>query len=324
MAEFKKNKELLKEPIPWYFGAIEVYWEWDWTFEWKWVDLEKLPIIEKNFWDYKIQYNQYYINNSICTIISWDGILSNYFGYKFTKEEILEQVDVARKDKPPFKDWVWWYIYKWVDLDRNWWNNKHPDKKVKTFKVELCSDLFYELLKKWYMAEWWYRWNIKEYWRDMQDDCIINKVKKLSYFSYWHAIYFVWWDKNFSKYKWKDFAVYIVDSYYWRKCNYYRVDNLEPLKKNWVFFKYVYFYIPEKYIKMTKKLNIPHRKPEEVEQSKRWIIYAWEQEIQKAIEKYPEIFPLFNNYVEWSDQDIIQRMLIDLWNFRMLERMNKK
>ena len=139
-----------------YFGAIEKYNDQDYLLAGSEFNIDEIINLQKNFWNFKITYCQKNINNSMCTIIAGCGILSNIFWYKFSKEELLELVELAKKENPPFQDGVGWYIYKAVDLVRNYRNQKHPDKQVITYRLKNDSDLFWKLLKKGYMLQTWF------------------------------------------------------------------------------------------------------------------------------------------------------------------------
>ena len=231
MKKEMKNIEDTAKMTENYFGAIEKYNDQDYEI-WN-IDLIKDNT--DNIWKYKIQYNQYYINNDMCTIISGAGVLSNYFDYKYSNTELLNMIKVAKKENPPFSDKYWWYIYKGVDLNRNHWNKNNPKEEVITFRVEIWSDEFHKLLEKGYSCQGGFKGD-RAFSKDKKDDCKIDTVTAVAKATYWHSIYFAW----------KDNKVYVVDSYYGAWCNIYEVTNLKKLIQNKVYFEYVYFYIPKK------------------------------------------------------------------------------
>ncbi len=253
----------------WYFGAIEQYNQQDYLLAGSELNIDNLKDQKENYWTNQIAYNQFYINNSMCTIIAGAGILSNYFNYTYSKEELLRLVELAKKENPPFRDWRGWYIYKWVDLNRKYWNQKNPDKQVITYRIETWSKEFYKLLEKGYHIQGWFRWN-REFSKDKKDDCKINKVEAIWKPTYWHSIYFAM----------KNWKIYVVDSYKGFGCNVYEVVNFKKLVENKVYFKYSYVYIPkknimnqlEKDIAMVEKAIecwITHNK-KELEDIKKW------------------------------------------------------
>ena len=254
-----------------YFGAIEKYNDQDYLLAGSEFNIDEIINLQKNFWNFKITYCQKNINNSMCTIIAGCGILSNIFWYKFSKEELLELVELAKKENPPFQDGVGWYIYKAVDLVRNYRNQKHPDKQVITYRLKNDSNLFWKLLKKGYMLQTWFKGN-REFSADKMDNCKIDRVEKVWNPTYGHSIYFV-------LDKWK-IKLFTIDSYNCYKCNEYEVDNFKELVKNNVYFKYSYVFIPKKNImtqlekdiadiELALKLQITYNK-QNLEDIKKW------------------------------------------------------
>jgi len=281
-----------------YFWAVERYNKQDYIIDDNELDVSLIKDMEDNYFIHKIAYNQNQINKSMCTIISWAWILSNYYNTVFSKDILLGLVEAARRDKPPFQNWRWWFIYKAVDLDRNYWNNTHEDKII-TYRVVLGSEKFYELLKKWYHIQTWYRWNML-YNLDVKDDCKLNSIDYVKNPTYWHSIY-LWM---------KDNKIYVINSYKWTKCNVYEIVDFKERKN--IFFKFWYVYIPKKNI-MTEKLPA-HIDPKVVDVKRRWIVLTWELEISKAIDEWYK--PSYNDYVNWNITDLITKMLIDLNNVR--------
>jgi len=155
--------------------------------------------------------------------------------YLISKEEIFNIVDIARKQKPPFRDWVGWRLYKAVDLNRQVWNKANPDNEIITFRVNTFGQLFMDYLDKGYHIQTWFTVN-REYWQDKKDDCSIdNSVKWVGQGWIGHSIY-LW--KNNGK-------LYVIDSYKWAWCNQYSLDlPIEELSK--FFFRDSYIFIPKK------------------------------------------------------------------------------
>ncbi len=251
-----------------YFWTIEKYNKQDY-FAWE-LNLSLLKNQTNNYFKNKIAYNQANLwNNSICTIIAWVWILSNYFDKEFTKEEIFNLVDIAKTETPPFVDWKGWFLYKAVDLNRQQWNKNNPDNQIITYRVDTFSDLFYDLLKKGYHLQTWFSVD-RQYRQDKKDNCSIDwSVKGSWLWNIWHSIY-IWIDN------WK---TYVIDSYKWAWCNKYSLDlPIEKLKK--FFFRNSYAFIPKKNImtqlekdiadiELALKLQITYNK-QTLEDIKKW------------------------------------------------------
>jgi len=218
------------------FWTIEKYNEQDY-FAWE-IDLSLVKENTNNYFKNNIAYNQKLLwNNYICTIIAWIWILSNYFNKTYTKEEIFNIVDLARKENPPFNDKWWWWLYKAVDLNRQIWNKANPDNQIITYKVNTFGQSFMEYLDKGYHIQTWFTVN-REYWLDKKDNCSIDRSIK------WSGQGWI----GHSVYLWKDNGkLYVIDSYKWAWCNQYSLDlPIEELKK--FFFRNSYIFIPKKNI----------------------------------------------------------------------------
>ncbi len=216
-----------------YFWTVEKYNKQDY-FAWE-LNLNLIKNQTNNFFKNKIAYNQALLwNNSICTIIAWIWILSNYFDKVYTKEEIFKIVDIARTETPPFVDWKGWRLYKAVDLNRQTWNKQNPDNQIITYKVDTFSDLFYDLLKKGYHLQTWFSVD-RQYRQDKKDDCSINwSVKGSWLWSIGHSVY-IGIDNN---------KTYVIDSYKWAWCNKYSLD-LPKKELQKFFFSSSYAFIPK-------------------------------------------------------------------------------
>jgi len=265
-----------------YFWAIDKSNNLDYKLVWSELDIEQFKEQVNNYFKNKIAYNQYYINNSMCTIIAWLWILSNYFNYTFSKEEMLEIIELARKETPPFVDGKGWYVYKWVDLVRRYWNERNPDKQIITYRIDTFWEEFYKLMNKGYHIQTWFSVN-REYWNDKKDNCAIdNSINWVDKGSIWHSIY-LWIDN------WK---TYVIDSYKWAWCNQYSLElPIEELKT--MFFNNSYVYIPKK--------NIMTQLEKDIDIIEKWYNKWWTKNYQNV-----------ENIKKWNyTQDVKTILLIE-------------
>ena len=224
------------ENIQWW--VIEQYSELDYwdellvgSISW----LENLPPI-----DIKIthEYHQPEVSNSSCSIHAWIWVISNLYD-NFIRLDVRSNLRNQAIENWAW-EWIWWYIYKAVDLIRNW-NNKNYNE-VTTFKIKNWSEIFYELIEKWYICQTWYKWDMN--WiRDKNEDWVLDETFKVENPLYWHSV-------DIFK---KEWDMYILDSYKkTAKYNIYRIQNFNQLVKNKAFFENSYFYIPNTQLKMEK------------------------------------------------------------------------
>lgn len=114
----------------------------------------------------RIQYDQKEINAFSCTLHGAIGALSDLTGYTFSVDERKEILGIAVSKG--FDLNRGWYIANAVDVVRNFWNSKHPDQQVITFRVEVGSQEFFNALKQNYSVVFGYNGNGK-YQSDFQD-----------------------------------------------------------------------------------------------------------------------------------------------------------
>lgn len=164
-------------------------------------------------------------------VLYWNcGVISDLTWYKFSKEELLEIVDLAEKSYGWSESW-WMAFARWTDCVRNWWNTKFPDKQLITFRLDIWSEYFYEALDKWHSLTVWYKTS-RDYLIDSQDNWEIQ----------WEDFKKWWWHLVRCYKKWNN--IRIIDNYSWKKIfNDYINNNLEVLQKNWVFFISAYLYL---------------------------------------------------------------------------------
>ncbi len=223
-------------------SALEVYWDADFGEElcaWS-VDWDKLDDMDNNYWKNEIAFHQPDVSDYSCVSESWNGILANLFDHNLSLDDREKKWELFKKEYGAI-EWVWMYIYKWVDWDRKWWNEKNPLKKVTTFKVNNWSELFNKLVNKGLMFKTWYRTNA---WltKDKFDNWIIDNSIKHTKQTWGHAVYGLEPTLDWMK-KWA--SVTIVNSYAkTSSMNIFWVNNIKGQAENWSFFKSAYFYIP--------------------------------------------------------------------------------
>lgn len=166
-----------------------------------------------------------------CTLYWNIWAVSDLTEYKFSHQEILEICDIAEKDYG-WSESRGWYIFKWVDCVRNYWNNNNPDKQIVSFRINLKTDT--EILNK---LEWkktlviWYR-TTREHYVDSQDNWVLDKKCFISCWAkqlWGHCIRYNN-QENIDNYKGH------------KKYNAYYNNNLQFLSKEWTYFKYAYVY----------------------------------------------------------------------------------
>ena len=190
----------------------------------------KLPQASSTYWDKQTQYNQTLVSKVSCTVHAAAGAFSDQTGNQLTTEQLIEIWSLALKDGAS-NSWGW-FVNKAVQLIRKYMNNLGYD--VVTFRMVLCSDEFYEALKKGYSVVTGYRGN-KNYNLDLEADGILDG-DSFPNSTYGHSIRMINENSNSIK--------IIVDNYKGRKYNTYSIKkgNLEPLWKNGVFFNSGYIF----------------------------------------------------------------------------------
>jgi len=212
-----------------YNETIEEYNASDYT-----LDELDLPTARKNFWDNKHQYNQEFSAKNGCVFYAgWWCIQDNYEDSMDNKKHL----DALKKKAPDYwrdKD-RGMYLYKGVDLVRDYWNDI-SNEEVVTLRVGLGSTAFYEALEKGYSVHTGYQWD-SEYNQDFKEDGDIDGTDFDA--NYWHSIRIT--TRNTDE--------YVVDNYQGREYNIYKLEDLEGLIENDVYFNSGYIYIFKKDLK---------------------------------------------------------------------------
>lgn len=219
-----------------YNGVIaDTYKESD--FEYLGAELN-VPKAKQTYWDNQIAYQQTEVNNYSCTVTGALGVLSDYFGYNSPLSERKDLwKEAVKKGADPERGW---FTTSAVDLVRNYWNAKNPDKEVMSFRVSTASPDFYDVLEKGYSLCLGFNGNAA-YTADKNKDGILNSMP-IGRYTYGHVVRMV---KN------KDDNNYtmIVDNYpKTAKHNTYIITKelFEQMAEAKIFHIYGYFYVDKK------------------------------------------------------------------------------
>ena len=179
-----------------------------------------------------IQYNQTEVSPVSCTVHGAMGAYSALTGYEFTLEQRKEiWQEALNRGANPDKGW---YINSAVDLVRQWVNDNLPIK-VSSYRVDIGSFEHLMAYRLGYNVIMGYRGN-KTYTEDREDNGIIDSTALIGT-TYGHCLH--------SNYSIGDEYDQIVDSYYPRETNLYKIPsaNFKTLVFNRVFFRSGYIFI---------------------------------------------------------------------------------
>ena len=210
----------MEELVNW---AIEIYSQNDYLAG----ELD-IPKARENFWDKQIQFNQKELDKYGCIYHAWYWAVNDNYNWEMNHTKNLKELEKIKYNYG-YIDWVWMYLYKGVDMIRNWWNKKRPDNQIITYRVEIWSEKFYEVLAKWYSVHTGFKGN-KKLNKDKLD-WVLDGVEFGS-LTYGHSI------RDSEKEK-----LFRIDNYNYKENNIYEVKDIKGLVKNWVNFKYWYIYI---------------------------------------------------------------------------------
>jgi hypothetical protein len=215
--------------------------------------ISELDFLVWNWDDYKIPQNtnnqRHFYNQgelrrtrNACALYWCAWAISDLTSYKFSKDELLEIVDLAEAE-------YWWiedfgmYMYKAVDCLRNWWNTKFPDDKLMTFRMTIWDEKFEEALRKWHSLVVWYRTS-PEYLTDSQDNWEIE----------WDDFPKKWWHLVRVN---QDTSIKIDDNYFGqKKFNTYINNKIVTLRANWVYFPSAYIFLKDTTMQDEIRANI--------------------------------------------------------------------
>lgn len=227
-----------------FYGALEAPQETNYTLA---AGVSVIPKPRFVYEDNKIEYNQTKVSGVSCTVFGSMGAVSDQTGYRFTLEQQKEAWNTAIQQGA--NPTLGWFVDKAVDVVRNLYNNLHKENKLKSFEVELKSDLFFEVLDLGYSVTTGYRGN-KNYNLDKLDGILEGVTFGTT--TYAHCIRTIT--------KRADGKYYIVDNYSTNtnKNNVYQIATKETLKKliyNKVFFNFGYIFINEKDFELANNLE---------------------------------------------------------------------
>jgi len=217
-------------------------------------------VIPKNENTNNYFYNQGKLTRTLnaCVLYANAASLGYLMNYEFSNEELLEIVLSAEKDYGRVENY-WMHISKWVDCVRHYWNNKFPNRKVKTFRMVVGDEDFAEALKMNHRVVVGYRTS-REYYRDSQDNGIVDWEKFIDFIG-GHAVSSLFGVAEvISTNKW----ILIQDNYTGSKpFNIYYNNNISKLKDSWTFFHSAYIYLKDETMTDTIKDNIDLEKAKE-------------------------------------------------------------
>ena len=171
-------------------------------------DINKLPKIEKQIFEYnQLEFKQTY-GYCLCTAYARIWVASDNLGTNINMKQRQDLVKL-RYNAPDFDPKVWGRLSEGINITRNYLKTIWKD--VISYRLSTKSQLFWDLLNKWYSLNIWI--NVSDdLLKDMQDNWIIEKATFWKT-KYWHSI------------RIKDL---IIDNYEWIfKYNKYKVKRFK-------------------------------------------------------------------------------------------------
>jgi hypothetical protein len=205
------------------------------------IDYRELPTARNHYSGR--EYHQVDVSYVSCTIFGSGGALSDITGKELEVMDFRERWNKALT-MGASESWGWYYS-KAVGLWREWWNENNPEDKVFSVRVEMGTDLMYQLLEKGYSIVMGYR-----HWNGYKDDWEIDGKLDNSKFgertSGGHCIRLCKINESY----------YIIDNYSktpWRikqdRNKYKVIASIKELVDNEVFFLSGYIFVFEDDIK---------------------------------------------------------------------------
>lgn len=166
-----------------------------------------------------------------CTNYAAFGCISDLFGYQFTLEDILDIHALAESKYGWKEDW-WNYLHKAVDCLRDWWNERFPERKIISFRVDLLDDEAQRLIEAWKTLMIWYQ-TTKEHFVDSEDNGKLDSESFKGAKKTWgHAI------RHNEKRN--------IDNYIWvKKFNSYENKRLKDYVKEGTYFQYWFVFFEQ-------------------------------------------------------------------------------
>lgn len=225
----------------------------------------KIKPARNSFNDKRTQYAQNEVSAVSCTIHGAMGAVTDLTGYVFPLEErkALWKQALALGASPT----LGWFTASAVDLVRNFYNAKFPDKPLKSFRAVIGYPEFWDMLDMGYTAVISHKGNTK-YNSDVKLDGILDGTS-FGNTTYGHVIR--------GTEGVKDQYHELVNNYPGSAHNVYRVaeGNLKALMDNSVLFRNCYFYVEDYELDG----NIPV-----------WGLSSWEKAKKKGLVKAGEDF----------------------------------
>jgi hypothetical protein len=213
--------------------------ETDFILGWDDFDINNLPSIPRKD---RIEFNQneyaWEFGYCLCNLYGPIANISNNISFRPDKDQRYDLCK-RRVAKPDFQPKVWGYGCVWIDIVRNYAKLRWHD--VISYIVNTKSQLFWDLLKKWYTLTIWITvW--ETFLTDAQDNGILNQT------SFWKAKFWHF-NSTIEQINWK---FYIQDNYKWvLKYNIYEVEELKTLIDNGIIFKTAYVFFEKEAKKAT-------------------------------------------------------------------------
>jgi len=235
-----------------YYGALEDTYSLN---DWQLAGGFDLKPAYKTFKESNIQYNQNDVSTVGCTLFASMGAYSDLTSYEFPMEDRKKLWKMAL-NRGAKEGWGW-YIHQAVDLVRMYMEN------VSSFRVEVGSDEFFDVLDKGYSVVGGYRGN-KLYNEDFLEDGVLDELA-FGESTYGHAIRISKDDDTYS---------IIIDNYKGiHKYNVYKVskEHFFGLIENGVFFRSGFVFL------LKDTFSLPKQK------APLWALKSVEKAIKKGV-----------------------------------------
>lgn len=177
-----------------------------------------------------------------CGLFWSGGAISDLTGYEYTEDD-WNRLNAKWIKSYWLVVWMWMTMYRAVDCARDDRNERHPDNKISTYRLEIGSELFAEALRKWHSMVVGYKTS-DEYLKDSQDDWVISWE---DFPQEWGHLVRSLYNKN----------ILIRDNYFGKKkFNEYINNKINKLKENGVYFNSAYIFLYDKTMNDIIKDNI--------------------------------------------------------------------
>lgn len=162
-----------------------------------------------------------------CTVHGMAGQLADLWNYDISVAELQEMWDKAISLGADVNKG--WFFNSACDTVRRFWNERHPDMQVTSFRIQYGDPIFMEALEKGYSLTGGYKGN-NDYNIDYRDGVLSGTDFKPSTYGHCIRIFL-------------DGKETVIDNYEGVMTNRYRIENLKELEKNGVFYTSFYLFI---------------------------------------------------------------------------------